>query len=143
MAVIRLATTEDRVGIDKITGEFSNHEYSHSAQYFDDAIATQKIFIALENEKIIGYVTYHILWGNTPFIELLRVTSNYQRKGIGSKMFTALADKLKADGYNTLISSSEKINEIGNEFHKKQGFQPIGELDMIFGKEIFYLKRLS
>lgn len=143
MIVIRLATTEDRKGIDSINNEFRDHEYSHSSQYYDEAIAGQKIFVAIENDQVIGYLGYHILWGNTPFLELVQVTSTYQRKGVGAQLLAELANKLKADGYNNLISSTEKINDIGNAFHKKRGFQAIGELDMIYGKEVFYLKKLS
>lgn len=138
----RFATAKDRNGINKITKEFSDHKYSHSSQYFDDAITTQKIFVALDNKEIIGYIIYHVIWGNTPYIELLRVTSQYQRKGVGSQLLSKLENKIKTDGYNSIVSSSEKVNAVGNSFHKKQGFLNIGELNMIYGKEVFYLKRL-
>ncbi len=143
MLVIRTAKSTDRSGIDKITKEFSAHEYSHSVSYFDEALARRRIFVAQAEKKIVGYLTYYIIWGNTPYIELLRVTSAYQRKGIGSQLVGALEKKLKADGYKALLSSSERINKIGNIFHQKLGFKTIGELNMIYGEEIFYKKKLA
>lgn len=142
MLQIRIATLNDRAGIDKITEEFSDHGYSHSSRYFDEAISTQKVLLALEDEKVVGYLTFHIIWGNTPYIELLRVSSSYQKKGIGSKLLLELEKKLKADGHEVLLSSSERVNDVGNNFHKKYGFDPIGELNMIYGKEVFYKKNL-
>ncbi|MGH7204482.1 MAG: GNAT family N-acetyltransferase [Candidatus Levyibacteriota bacterium] len=143
MISIRLATAKDRPGTDKITKEFGNHEYSHSPKYFDKAILTNNIFVAIDNDEIIGYLIYHVIWGNTPFIELLRVTSKYQREGIGSKLLLEFEKKMKEDEYDEIVSSSERVNEVGNAFHKKHEFKIIGELDMIYGKETFYLKKLS
>ena len=142
MLQIRTATLSDRAGIDEITEKFSEHGYSHSSRYFDEAISTQKALVALEDEKVVGYLTHHVIWGNTPYIELLRVTSLFQRKGIGLKLLSELEKILKAGKHEVLISSSEKTNKVGNDFHKKSGFKPIGELDMIYGKEVFYKKVL-
>lgn len=142
MLVIRTAEPSDRVGVDQITEEFSDHGYSHASSYFDNALISQKILVAIEGGRIVGYLTHHIIWGNTPYIELLRVTSLFQRKGVGLKLLSELEKMLKAAKYEVLISSSERTNEVGNNFHKKSGFEPIGELDMIYGKEVFYKKVL-
>lgn len=143
MLSIRLAQLTDRKGIDRITKEFSDHEYSHSSGYFDEVLSAKRIFVAEENGKVVAYLTYYIIWGNTPYIELLRVTSPYQRKGIGRKLLSALEKELKKKGYKVLLSSSERINKIGNIFHKRAGFKPIGELNMIYGRELFYKKKLK
>lgn len=143
MLSIRLARLADRKGIDRITKEFSDHEYSHSSDYFDAALSAKRIFVAEENGKVVAYLTYYIIWGNTPYIELLRVTSTHQRKGIGGKLLSVLEKELKKRGHKVLLSSSEKVNKIGNIFHRRVGFKPIGELNMIYGREIFYKKKLG
>ena len=142
MLAIRTAEPTDREGIDKITEEFSDHGYSHASSYFDHALISQKILVAVDGDRIVGYLTHHIIWGNTPYIELLRVTVHFQRKGVGLKLLSELEEMLKAAKYGVLISSSERTNDVGNHFHKKSGFAPIGELDMIYGKEVFYKKEL-
>ncbi len=142
MLRIRTAKLADRSAINKITNEFSDHEYTHAPSYFDDAISSHKILVALTENKVVGYLTYHIIWGNTPYIELLRVTSQSQRQGIGTHLLHELEMKLKSDKYKVLLSSSEKVNNIGNIVHQKLGFRPIGQLNMIYGKEIFYKKSL-
>jgi hypothetical protein len=50
---------------------------------------------------------------------------------------------LKTKGYKELLSSSEKVNKVGNTFHQKQGFKTIGRLNMIYGIEVFYRKDLK
>lgn len=143
MLVILTAGKSDRQGINQITNEFSDHEYSHTPSYFDEAISTNKILIALVAKKVVGYLTYHIIWGNTPYIELLRVTVEYQRTGVGSLLVRELESHLRNKKYKVLISSSEKVNKVGNIFHEKLGFQKIGEVDMVYGVEVFYKKELK
>ncbi len=143
MISVRFAANEDRLGIDKITKEFSDHEYSHKPKYFTDAIETNNILIALHDKTVVGYLSFHVIWGNTPFIELLRVVASHQKQGIGALLLSEFEKNMRSEDYDEIVSSSEKINEIGNSFHKKQGFHSIGELDMVYGKEIFYLKSLS
>src|SRR5581483_7550402 len=142
MISIRYAMREDRSGIDKITKEFSDHEYSHSPKYFDDAINSNNILIAIYQGKVVGYLSFHIIWGNTPFIELLRVTASFQKQRIGSNLLSEFEGKMKEMGYGAILSSSELVNNIGNKFHIKRGFKVIGELTMIYGKEKFFLKSL-
>jgi len=142
MLQIRIATLSDRKGVDQLTEEFDDHEYSHAPSYFDEAISIEKILVAIESKQIVGYLTYHIIWGNTQYIELLRVSSSYQKKGIGSQLIQTLEKKLKSMGYKAILSSSEKNNSIGNTFHRKLGFHRIGELNMVYGKEIYFKKGL-
>lgn len=142
MIQVRLANPDDKSGIDKITKEFDTHGYSHPPKYFDDCYATNSILVALENNVIVGYLVYHVIWGNTPFIELIQIPSMSQKKGIGSKLVLALEKKLKTEGFNTLLSSSEVINNMGNAFHQKVGFEHVGVIDMFYGKENFYRKQI-
>ena len=142
MLVIRVAKASDREEIDQITKEFSDHEYSHSPKYFNEAISSQKLLVALIENKVVGYLTYQLIWGNTPFLELMRVTLSQQNKGIGSELLRKLEIILKKSGYKVLISSSEEVNEVGNAWHQKKRFEPIGQLKMIYGVEIFYKKEI-
>lgn len=142
MLKIRFAADTDRIAIDQITKEFDDRAYPHASSYFDEVIKNQKILVAVEDAQIIGYLIYHIIWGNTPFVELIYVTKEYQRIGVGLQLLTDLERKLKTLGYTVVISSSEQKNEIGNTFHKKHGFESIGTLDMIYGKEAYYKKKI-
>lgn len=143
ISIVRFATSKDGPGIDRITQEYSEHEYSHAPKYFDDSISTQKIIISELHDEIVGYLIFHIVWGNTPYIELLRVSSPSQKKGIGSQMLHFLEEQLKTDGYSAVLSSSEKVNVVGNSFHEKNGFKSIGSLQMVYGEEVFYRKDLN
>lgn len=139
----RLADEPDMAGIRKIVEELDDdHEYSHPPSYFDNCLNTGHLMVADEGGEIVGYLAYHIVWGNTPFIELVQVPSAHQKKGIGTLLVTALEGILKSQGYSTLLSSSEVVNDMGNGFHQKAGFVSVGILDMVYGKENFYRKEI-
>ena len=141
--IVRIATSSDRSGIDRITQEYSEHDYSHAPKYFDESISTQKIIISELHTEIVGYLIYHIVWGNTPYIELLRVSAPYQKKGIGSQLLQYLEEILKKGAYDSVLSSSERVNVVGNNFHERNGFKTIGSLQMIYGEEVFFRKDLK
>ena len=122
--------------------EFFSNEYSHSEAFFKEGITSGRVLIARNGDRVVGYLIYEILWGNTPFLALLKIAPDFQGKGVGKKLLSTLEGKLRKDGYRALISSSEAVNQAGNEFHIKSGFQNIGTLEMIFGKEVFYKKEL-
>ncbi len=140
----RLADESDMVGIRKIVEELDDdREYSHPLSYFDKCLNSGHLLVADQDDEIVGFLAYHIVWGNTPFIELVQVPSAYQKKGIGTLLLATLEGILKSQGYPTLLSSSEVVNDMGNSFHQKAGFVSIGILDMVYGKENFYSKQIS
>ena len=59
----------------------------------------KEVFIAFDDKKAVGYGIYQLLWGNTPFLSLLKVIPDYQRHGIGPKILEKIEDRLKKQGY--------------------------------------------
>lgn len=136
---ILVATSKHLKDCVAINTEFQN-EYSHPHWFLQESIEHKRVLGAEKDEKIVGYLLYQILWGNTPFLALIKVTRAFQKKGIGESLEKALLEKLKTEGYHKIISSTETINNAGRLFHEKNHFIPLGELKMIYGNEIFYEK---
>lgn len=139
---IKSATNNDLAAIEKINRMFADKVYSHSEDFFSEGIKGGRVLLACVGEQVVGYLIYQVIWGNTPFLALLRVLPEFRGQGVGSALLGALEEKLKKVGYSALISSSEKENPDGQSFHQKLGFENIGELEMIFGWEVFYKKRI-
>lgn len=62
-----------------INTEFQN-EYSHPHWFLQESIDHKRVLGAEKDEKIVGYLLYQILWGNTPFLALIKVTRSFQKK---------------------------------------------------------------
>src|ERR1700739_3371289 len=131
MSEIQISQAEqsDLDSILAINQHFS-YLYSHEESYLQQQIAAGRVFLARSGEQVVGYLIYELIWGNTPFLALIRVLPEFQRKGIGSALFKELERALKQSGFKALVGSST-AGEIGNEFQVKMGFKKIGTLPLI------------
>jgi GNAT superfamily N-acetyltransferase len=137
---IEAARESDLGSILEIDERFK-HEHPHRESYLEEGIAFGRVFIARSDEEVAGYLIYHLIWGNTPFLALVRVLQEFQGRGIGRALIGELERTLRAEGFKALISSST-VNESANDFHEKMGFRKIGALPMIYGVENFYRRDL-
>lgn len=135
------AKESDFAAILTVNESFFN-AYSHDDSFFKEGITAERVLVAFHGQDVAGYLIYQILWGNTPFLALVRVLPEFRGKGLGTQLLSLCEEKLKKEGYEALISSSEKSNPEGNAFHTKMGFTSIGTLQMIYGGEVFYKKHL-
>ena len=137
------ATESNLSGVMKINAEFSEeNDYNNPESFYLESIENSRLLALEVDKKVVGFLVFQILWGNTPFLALIKISRDFQRQGLGKKMINIFEKKLKKLGFKNYISSSEEINEIGKIFHKKLGFKNIGSLNMIYGKEIFFIKDL-
>ena len=65
-----------------------------------------------------------------------------QNRGIGTKLLKFFADKIRAQNFPKVFSSSQKSEMLPQKFHEKNGFEKVGEIKMIFGTEIFFAKKI-
>ena len=140
---VRIAADVDLPGILKVNAFFTN-PYSHTEEFFREGISFGHVLVACTpSNDVIGYAIYEVLWGNTPFLSLVRVIPSEQGRGVGRTIMAALEKRLKDQKYPALISSSEESNASGSAYHEKMGFRSIGTLEMIYGREVFYRKDLK
>ena len=65
-----------------------------------------------------------------------------QGKGIGSQLLEGFEQEIKNDGFEVYMSSTMSSNDLGKAFHQKKEFSDIGTLNMHYGDEIFYHKKI-
>lgn len=116
--------------------------WPHPKSFFEESLQYHRVLLACDGDRPIAYLVYQVIWGNTAFFSLLKVLPEYQRKGIGTAMVKLLEERLKSEGFNSYVSSSETVNQNTKRFFPSLGFAQIGELQMNHGGEIFYLKKL-
>ena len=113
-----------------------------SLEILNKKINDKECFIILENDKIVGILRYNLFWDNTPFINMLYIKDEYQRKGYGKKIVIFFETEMKKLGYDKVITSSQ-INEEGKFFWNSLGYKKSGSFifdnepeELIFVKEI-------
>lgn len=89
-----------------------------------------KIFVAMENGKILGYILAKVdeyppvyLYGKYGAIYDLIVKSTYRRRGIGTKLLEKSIEWFYSQGLDRIELKSVSKNEKANSFYLKNGFQ--------------------
>lgn len=122
--------------------EKSETSWPHPKWFFEESLKYERVLLAQDDKIPIAYLLYQVLWGNTAFLSLLKVSPAYQRKGIGKSMVKHLEERLTDLGYKSYVTSSETTNLNTKRFFPDLGFTHIGELKMAHGEELFYIKKL-
>jgi len=107
-----------------------NYEYNIS-ETIKYPFAEKKVFVALKNQKVVGYVTVEIvrfsmlLYNLAPLCVIgdMMINENYRKQGIG-KLFIKEAEKL-ANEFNVkkLMLNVFGKNKVSYEYYKQQGFE--------------------
>jgi len=117
--------------------------WAHPEAFFEESLQYKRLLLASVNDKPVAYLIYEVIWGNTAFLSLLKVSQEFQRKGFGKAMISALENHLRSLGFKSYVTSSETTNANTKQFFPSLGFVRIGELQMQHGEEMFYLKQLT
>lgn len=86
-----------------------------SAKKFRDSADKCVRFVAVENEKIVGYADHSLegeFWG-------LYVHKDYQKKGVGSQLLQKTETSLRDSGFSDITIKSTLT---AKEFYQKQGY---------------------
>ncbi len=92
------------------------------------------ITVVKDENRTIGYSQVQDQ-GNQLYIRMLLLLSNYQHKGIGTRLLKAVIEKAKVQSKSIALQVF-KINEKAKRFYEHHGFQVQGEtpssLNMVF-----------
>lgn len=114
-----------------------------SKEKIKEKIERQEIFLAKENNKIIGFLRFNYFWDELPFINLLFVEADYRKQGIGSAFMNAFEQQMKELGYSQILLSTQSDEE-GQHFYRKLNYTDCGAL--LLSKEpteLFFVKKLD
>lgn len=143
--MIRPATSQDAQAILDIYSHYVYNSHSTfelippSLTYMEDKIrnAQHPWLVYEEQGQVIGYA-YAIHWKMREAYKRTCETSVYLHheaggKGIGAKLYQALMDILKEQGYHAIIGGISLPNDASVRLHEKLGFKKIAEF-----KEVGY-----
>ncbi|MCL2702460.1 MAG: GNAT family N-acetyltransferase [Defluviitaleaceae bacterium] len=98
-----------------------------NARAFEQMTADPDIslFVACDNGRIIAYMKcgkpHRPFGGYGQEIGLLYILKEYQKQGIGSRLFQTAQCVIKSNGFNEFFVSVNKYNANAIEFYKKMG----------------------
>lgn len=122
-------------------------DYDHvSEAVVKRKIEEKAVILAEVDGETVGYLRVEYLWLKVPYLSVIHVNEEHQRRGVGTAMIKFLEEHLRRHGHNVLYSSSQ-VNEPGPQmWHRKIGFKKCGYLAGIneggIG-EVFFRKLLK
>ena len=115
---IRVADAEDAALV-------AEHDKHISADLLAQKIARQEVYVAYNDDAFVGWLRYSLFWDNTPFMNMLFLLPDYRGEGIGRQLTTFWEDQMKAQGYKTLLTSTQQ-NESAQHFYAHMGYTTVG-----------------
>ena len=110
-------------------------------------IKRKEYIIAKNNDEFVGFLRFGYLWSKIPYIEVIAVEDEHQRKGIGKAMLMFLEDHARKIGEKIILSSSEEAESAPQEWHKHMGFKKAGRIDDLKpvqeSPEIIFIKKIK
>ena len=82
-------------------------------------------FVAVENEKVVGYVGSQTVLGETDMMNIA-VHPDCRKRGIATLLITHLVDALAQQGSHSLMLEVRESNENAISVYRKLGFMDVG-----------------
>lgn len=115
---IRLAVSQDI----PLLSEWDEHI---SKQELINSVQLNRVYIAEIGQRPIGWLRYNLFWDNTPFMNMLCLIEEEQRKGYGKELVLHWERQMKLLGYETVLTSTQS-NEYSQHFYVKLGYEAVG-----------------
>jgi N-acetylglutamate synthase-like GNAT family acetyltransferase len=120
-------------------------DFSHVPDdWLKQSIKNGWVYLVEENAKVIGYARLEYIWLSLPYIGLITLEDEYQRKGIGTALIDRISQDLTEQGHRALYTSTE--DEGTPEFYQKCGFSQCGtisEINETGNEEIYFIRYLQ
>lgn len=134
--VIRFATMGDILNLEKYDKHISSQE-------LENIINLNRVFVAEENSKFIGWLRYNLFWDNTPFMNMLYLLEDSRGKGLGKQLVEYWENQMRMLHYEVVMTSTA-TDEFAQHFYHKLGYSTIGGFllgedpyEIILSKKIF------
>jgi len=103
------------------------------------------VYLVEIDQSVIGYARLEFIWLTVPYLALITIEKDQQRKGAGTALTNQIFNDLKAQGHKKIYTSSEVMEPEPQEFHRRCGFKECGLIAGMNDKgigEIFFVKKL-
>lgn len=116
--LIRFAAPDD---MEQLT-EYDKHI---AKQELENSIRLNRVYIAEENDRLVGWLRYNLFWDNTPFMNMLYLLEDCRGKGFGTQLVQYWENQMKLLGYEVVMTSTQS-DEYAQHFYNKLGYSAIG-----------------
>lgn len=132
---IEFATENDLNEISELDEHISRAELAN-------LISMRRVLVARDNGELCAWLRYGLFWDNIPFMNMIFVLEDYQRKGLGRRLVEFWEAEVKSLGFQKIMTSTLS-NEEAQHFYRKLGYKDCGSL-LLPGEalEILFLKEL-
>lgn len=94
-------------------------------------IHSQEVIVLELDQKIIGVIRYSVLWTSVPFMGLIEIFAEHQKKGYSILLLDFLKQHLRNQGFVALLSSSQTNEPEPQAWHSHMGFTTNGIIENI------------
>lgn len=116
--LIRLAVMSDIEILDKYDKHISRKE-------LENIVQLNRVYIAEEDGRFIGWLRYNLFWDNTPFMNMLYLLEDDRGRGYGRQFVEYWEEQMKLLGYEVVMTSTAS-DEYAQHFYNKLGYLTIG-----------------
>ena len=101
------------------------HDKQISDNILQLKIQNNEIFVVENNGVLIGWLRYNLFWDNIPFMNMIDISEEYRKSGIGTELVKYWENEMKQKGYKNVLTSTQS-NEEAQHFYRKIGYTEIG-----------------
>lgn len=87
----------------------------------------KRAYFICDDDKIVGVLRYNLFWDEIPFLTLIHLKENYQRKSFGKKAMIYWQNEMRALGYKMVMTSTQADDD-AQHFYRKLGYKDRGSL---------------
>ena len=84
-----------------------------------------RVYIAWEDDRLVGWLRYNLFWDNTPFMNMLYILDGHRGKGYGCALAEHWETQMKAEGFHTVMTSTAS-DEYAQHFYRRLGYTTVG-----------------
>lgn len=120
----------------------SNYDKHVSKRELDSIVSLNRVIIAEDRGKFIGWLRWNLFWDNTPFMNMLFILEQYRGCGLGTAMTAYWEKQMKSAGYE-LVMTSSLSSETAQHFYRRLNYVDSGSLLLPDEPlEIFFVKKI-
>ena len=105
----------------------SAHDKHIAADELARIIGMNRVLVAHDGGRLVGWLRYGLFWDNTPFMNMLYVIDGERGKGQGRALASYWEDSMRAQGYERVMTSTQS-DEQAQHFYRKLGYSDAGAL---------------
>lgn len=94
---------------------------------FSKKVRDKMGYVIYEDDIPVGLLRYNLFWDNTPFLNLIFIDREQQKKGFGKKLMEHWEKEMKELGYGMVMVSTQ-VDEEAQHFYRKLGYKDSGSL---------------